>query len=102
MSTLPAPYTVGTIAVTNGSTAVVGTGVLWSLVIEGDWVVVPGQSAFGIVDSVAPDKTHITLKSPWSGATASGLSYLIDYLSWIRLDPSISQQTTRVILALLA
>lgn len=73
-----ANYTTGTIAVTNGSANVVGTGTTFTsgmvnkrIVINGVWYTI---SAF-------TDATHITLSSNYAGSTASGLSYAI-YVGW--------------------
>jgi hypothetical protein len=67
-------YTTGTIAVTNGSNAVVGSGTTFTagmvdrrIVIGGVWYTI---SAF-------TDATHITLSTNFTGSTASGLSYAI-------------------------
>jgi hypothetical protein len=73
-----ANYTTGTIAVTNGSNAVVGSGTTFTsamvdrrIVIGGIWYTI----------SVFTDATHITLSSNYAGSTASGLSYSI-YTGW--------------------
>jgi hypothetical protein len=69
-----ADYTTGTIAVTNGSTAVVGTGTTFTagmvnrrIVINGVWYTVQSFT----------DATHIGLTANYTGSTASGLSYAI-------------------------
>lgn len=67
--------TTGTIACTNGSTAVTGTGTAWSLTVAaGDFLFVAG-AAYPIA-SVNSD-TSITLAYAFAGSTASGLSYCI-------------------------
>ena len=69
--------TQGTIAVTNGSQTVTGTGTSWAsdgLTRSGDTLVQAG--AIYEVLSIQSD-TQLTLGSPWQGATGSGLSYSI-------------------------
>ena len=99
------PYTTGTIAVTNNSTTVTGTGVSWfpAIVTQGDMLLVPSQGALGmgIVDSVDGTYTIITLFAPWPGATASALPYMLLPSSWQRYDPALTQAQTRQLLALL-
>ncbi len=67
-------YSTGTITVTNGSTAVVGSGTTWlsSNVKAGDVLNVAGQ--LYLIASVE-DVTHLTLALAYGGATASGLAY---------------------------
>jgi len=69
-----ADYTAGTIAVTNGSPAVIGTGTTFTSNMAGKRIVIAG-----IWYTIASftDTTHITLASNYAGTTASGLSYAI-------------------------
>lgn len=74
-------YQTGTVAVTNGNNAVVGTGTKWltdsNPVVVGDEFVVLGTNAFYQVASVVDD-THLTLTTPYTtSATAAGLAYYI-------------------------
>ena len=71
-------YESGTIALTNGSTAVVGTGTAWSAagLLAGDVLLRAGYAL--PIASVNSD-TSITLRQAWPGATASGLPYMIRY-----------------------
>ena len=69
-------YKEGTIAVTKGSAAVVGTNTYWNTagLNPGDIVKIAG------VDyelASVTDNTHLTLASNYAGATASGLTYSI-------------------------
>lgn len=73
-----ANYTTGTIAVTNGSANVVGTGTTFvagdvdrRIVINGVWYTI----------ATFTDATHIVLSTTYAGTTASGLSYAI-YRGW--------------------
>lgn len=68
-------YTTGTIAVTNGSTAVVGTSTAW---VVGN----VKAGAYLIIDTVpyeiatVTDATNIVLVKKYEGVTATGLSYI--------------------------
>lgn len=69
----------GTISVTNGSTAVVGTGTqfgTWrgSTPLDGAPLYAAGLNVPIATNS---DATHLTLAAPWPGATASGLTYAV-------------------------
>ncbi|MBY0577711.1 MAG: hypothetical protein K2P57_01555 [Burkholderiales bacterium] len=70
-------YRTGTVSLTSGSHAVVGTGTAFL-------ANVPPYSLFTLTGSSAPyvvgvvtDDTHLTLTTPYADATASGLSYAI-------------------------
>lgn len=71
-----ATYSTGTLAVTAGSTAVVGTGTTWSAsnVDVGMVLVIAGRA---IAVRTRTDNTNLVLQTPWPGATASGLSYVL-------------------------
>jgi len=72
----PQGYAGGTIAVTNGSTAVTGTGTSWT---AGNGVVANGVIVIaGVSYTVATvnSATSLTLAAAYAGATASGLSYI--------------------------
>lgn len=72
---MAAPYTTGSVTVTNGSTAVVGVGTGWAIaLITGGILIVNGESA--VIGQVNSDTT-LTLVSPWRGATASAAPYEI-------------------------
>lgn len=70
-------YRIGTVAVTNASQAVVGTGTKWAAnVAPGHVFTVSGSLVPYIVGSVTDD-THLTLSSNYAGTTNSGLAYSI-------------------------
>ena len=86
-------YATGTASVTNGSPTVPGTGVLWLDVVEGDWLQI--GVAVAVIDSVSTDYGTITLKDNWPGSTAANSAYRILKMSWLRYDPSLTQQKLR-------
>lgn len=70
-------YIDGTVTVTSGSAAVVGSGTLFSShVTAGDIFTIVGSSVPYVVGSVTDD-THLTLTANYAGTTASGASYAI-------------------------
>lgn len=69
-------YTTGTIAVTNGSNAIVGTGTTFTADMVGKQIRIASQNTFYTVATFT-DATHITLSSNYSSTTQSGLSYEI-------------------------
>lgn len=62
----------GTVAATNGSVAVVGTGTAFAAVNAGDAIKINGvaYTVLGVTDP-----THLTLTTNYAGVTASGLTY---------------------------
>lgn len=69
------PYVTGTVALSNGSAAVVGTGSGWALAglgTQANLLIVNGVAA--LVDTVTDD-THLTLTKAWPGSTVSGAAY---------------------------
>jgi hypothetical protein len=69
-----ADYTTGTIAVTNGSPNIVGTGTTFTSGMVGRRIVIGG--VWYTITSFT-DATHIALTANYTGSTASGLSYAI-------------------------
>jgi hypothetical protein len=69
-------YVVGTVAVTNGSAAVVGTGTSWATygISPLQYVTIAGVT-YQIC--TVTDDTHLTLATAYAGATAAGLAYTI-------------------------
>jgi len=66
----------GTAAVTNGSTAVVGTTTKFTTEATVGTVITVGDDDVGyVVDSVTDD-THLTLAQPYGGTTASGKTFV--------------------------
>lgn len=75
-----ADYTTGSIAVTNGSAAVVGTGTTLTAQMVGRTLfVADGGDQEGIGYKIASftDTTHVTLENTYAGLTGSGKSYVI-------------------------
>lgn len=71
-------YKTGTVAVTNASAAIVGTGTLWaSTVAAGQTFIIQGSTVPYVI-GVVTDDTHITLTAAYAGSTQSGLSYEIN------------------------
>ncbi len=70
-------YRVGKVNVTNGSTAVVGTDTYWASagLHPGDIFRIDDTKTFEI-DTIT-DNTHITLKTAYTGSTATGTAYSI-------------------------
>jgi len=97
MSSLGGTYSTGTVALTNDNAVVLGTGVLWSDVEEGDWLYARG--AVGIIESVNDDLDEITLQVPWAGETGADLDYVIVKMSWLRYEPAITQAKLRALLS---
>lgn len=69
-------YTVGTVAVTAGSTAVTGTGTGWETALIVGGVFYAGGGAYPI-QSVSSE-TELTLAIPYVGVDAAGVGYAID------------------------
>jgi len=64
----------GTVAATNGSNAVVGTGTTFTNLQNGDNISIAGVTY--TVNAVT-DNTHLTLTTTYAGTTAGGLSYKV-------------------------
>lgn len=76
-------YRQGTVAVTNGSTAVTGTTTAWSTNVKaGDGFSLDGATWYEVAS--VTDNTHIVLASNFGGSTTSGAAYAIDRrsLAW--------------------
>lgn len=69
-------YSTGTLALTAGSKAVVGTGTSFSANIDAGMLLeISGDTTrFYVVESVT-DNTHLTLREAWHGSTGSGATY---------------------------
>lgn len=76
--TMPAKYSTGTVALTNGSDLVTGTSTAWTQFLhEGrKFYVVGVNRPFKILRVSASDQV-ITLDSPWTGTTQSAATYSI-------------------------
>jgi hypothetical protein len=90
-------YDTGTVAVTNGSATVVGTGVFWPDVLEGDHLIVAGL--ISLIASVDTGTNTITLLKPYLGATNAAATYQLVKMSWLRYDPSTVMYQTRDMLS---
>jgi hypothetical protein len=86
-------YSTGTASVSNGSTAVTGTGTTWTADM------CPGLfQQNGIVQECATvnSTTSITLRSNWQSTTTSGAAYAIDYYgNGLMLEPGSSGNFTQ-------
>lgn len=69
-------HTTGTVSVTNGSTAVTGNGTDWATALITAGVIYIEGGAYPIAS--VESNTALTLEIPYAGATAAGLSYVID------------------------
>jgi len=68
-------YVTGTVAVTNNSTTVTGTGTVWSTnVVAGDYFRIDNDSRWFKISSVGSD-TGIVLASVYKGSTVTGAAY---------------------------
>jgi len=78
-----ADYTTGTLAVTNGSTTVTGTGATFVAGMVGRWLQVAAPSGDNEWYEIAgfTSTTVLTLKNAYQGATVSGASYTIGEMS---------------------
>jgi len=72
-------YTTGTVAVTNASTGVVGTGTLWTSLTVGSPAPIFSKLNSGVPYYIASitDDTNLILTAPYAGVTESGISYSI-------------------------
>jgi hypothetical protein len=69
-------YTAGTLAVTQDSAAVVGSGTSWAANLDAGMVLTIGSRLYAVKS--VEDNTHLTLFRPFAGAGASGLTYSAD------------------------
>lgn len=70
-------YIVGTVAVTNGSASVVGTGTTFAAGMVGKAIKIGTDKKFYQIATYV-DATHITLTANYTGTTLSGLAYVIN------------------------
>lgn len=78
-SRMAADYSTGTVAVTNGSTTVTGTGTRWATSADAGMIFTRTGGEAYVVRSVDSDTT-LTLDRPFLGATASGQAYTLTRL----------------------
>lgn len=74
--TSPVSYSAGTIAVTNGSNAITGTGTAWTAGMTSRIIRINGESDYYGFTYVSG--TTATLDRVYTGDTASGLAYRVD------------------------
>lgn len=99
---VPTDITAGTLTLTNGSTAVTGTGTAWlaSSLRQGD-VIIWAEGADGfqmpILADVPSSQTALTLVNPWPGPTLTDVPYRIRF-QWdsSRVSGQIRQLTDRL------
>jgi hypothetical protein len=75
---IPSRYAAGTVAVTNGSRTVMGTGTTWNPSLAGMLFQVAGEQTVYTVSAVA-SPTQLTLDRSYGGMTAAGKAYAIRY-----------------------
>lgn len=69
-------YNTGTVAVTNGSTGITGTGTNWTTAMVGRYFVKKGDAKRYLINAVA-SSTSLTVTAAYAGSTTSGSSYAI-------------------------
>lgn len=75
-----ADYSTGSVAVTNGSTVVTGTGTSWAANVDpGMLLQIGGNGPFYVVRSVDSD-TQVTLKEAYQSSSGSGAAYALKRL----------------------
>jgi hypothetical protein len=70
----------GTVAVTNGNTAVVGTGTNFAKWVVGDKIKLPDANWYTI--ATITDNTHLTISISYPGGSLSGQSYKMDRINY--------------------
>lgn len=77
-----ADYTTGSVTVTNGSAAVVGSGTTFTALMVGRSLKLDDASGDGMWYKIATftDTTHITLENTYAGSTTAGASFAIGEL----------------------
>ncbi len=72
---LPKTYSTGTVSVSNGSTAVTGSGTSWLSTIKADDVFC--RAGYSVRVASVTDDTHLVLAENWPGTGLSGSAYEI-------------------------
>lgn len=88
--------TAGSLSATNGSAAIVGTGTAFEPTMVGKNITVKGLDA-NVITTIAAvaDATHLTLTTPYTDTTASGLTYSItETVSAVKFDAGNKQSGT--------
>lgn len=71
-----APYSTGTVTVTNGSKTVTGSGTTWNTLVDAGMMMQLGNGRLYVVASVT-DATHLELRDAYEGSGAAGQSYTL-------------------------
>ena len=91
-----APYSTGTVSVTNGSTTVTGAGVTWNTLVDAGMLLQLGNGRVYVVESIT-DSTHLELSEAYEGATAAGQAYTLHNIYKITTaDPYVASDTYAV------
>lgn len=69
------PYTTGTLAATNGLTAIVGTGTAWAVNLVTGGIICFDGGSYAI--TAVTDDTHLTIYPPFAGSTGAGKLYAV-------------------------
>lgn len=74
-------YSIGTVALTAGSTTITGTSTVWTAAMVGRWFTINDPTAVGQgywyrIGSWT-SATSMELETDWAGSTASGITYLV-------------------------
>ncbi len=80
-----ADYTDGTIAVTNDSATVTGTGTTFTKAMEGRWIKLDDEKEWYRIETFV-SATELTLKDKYQGTTTTGASYTIAEVSELPED----------------
>jgi hypothetical protein len=94
-------YSTGTVSISDGDTAIVGAGTIWSGVNArgGDVIIVDGMAPVEIKD--VTDTAHLALWAPWSGGNKSAVSYTIVQKSPLRFaGGDVMAQVNQMVAAL--
>lgn len=86
-------YTTGSVSVTNGSNAVVGSGTSWTADMVNKRIIISSQATTWYRVAAVADTTHLTLTANFTGATASGLTHAI-YVGWHDGDANTTNGST--------
>ncbi len=83
---MTAAYVTGTITLTNGSAAIVGSGTGWATAVIAGGVIYPAAAGNALPIAEIVDDTHITAAVPWAGASGT-------YAYALMRDTSYAEQT---------
>lgn len=72
-----APYSTGTISVTNGFKTVTGSGTTWNTLVDAGMLLHIGSERAYVVEAIN-STTQLTLRDPYQGSTGSGKAYSLN------------------------